>query len=624
VATGTSTRLGSDKEGASGPRWSRDGRQIAYFGREDSGAGVFVSRADGSGAVMLAPVGGTNHPLPSNGERLAWSPDGKQVAFISAVPGPETEHADGDPMVITRYLYKPTASEGLTRFNDNKRLHIFVVDIATRQVRQLTRGDYYEHSIEWSPEGGDILFVSNREADPDRVFNYDVFTANSASGEVRRLTDTKNAEYRPIWSPNGKTVAYLGTKRTLTSSETTMEDTHVWLMDGLGGSRRELVSIDNRQGQPQWSPDGGSVYFTVQERGNVRLYRMPAAGGQPAVVAPGANERGSVGSWSIGKGAQGDMLAYALTTPNTPSELFVKQGDAPAKAMTALNRELMTGKTVADTESLPFKSFDGLNVEAFLTKPAELKAGSKHPLIVMIHGGPHGQQGPAFNAKAQVYAAKGYGSLMVNYRGSTGYGQKFADAIFNDQNGGEAKDVLAGVDAALAKYPWLDANRLGVEGGSYGGQLADWLITQTTRFKAAIPAAGIANLVSFNYMSYYHDYLAVEFGVLPHQQWKLNDKAAPRRLSDFLWERSALRYVANVKTPVMFIHGENDNDVPIAEAEQYFIALKDAGVETIMIRYPREGHGVRETKHVVDVIDRSIAWYEKHFRAGTAPTQEAR
>jgi dipeptidyl aminopeptidase/acylaminoacyl peptidase len=603
VATGKAARLGSDKEAASGPRWSRDGQQIAYFGREDSGAGVVVSRPDGSGAVLLAPVEGTNHPLPSNGERLAWSPDGKQVAFISATAGPETENANGDPMVITRYLYKPTASEGNTRFNDNRRLHIFVVDIASRQVRQLTRGDYYEHSIEWSPEGGDILFVSNREADPDRVFNYDVFAASVGNGEVRRLTDTKNAEYRPIWSPNGKAVAYLGTRRTLTSSETTMEDTHVWLMDGLGGNRRELVSIDNRQGQPQWSPDGRSVYFTVQERGSVRLYRQPAAGGQPAVVAPAANERGSVGSWSIAKGAQGDVLAYALNTPATPSELFVKQGGAPAKALTSLNSELVTGKTVAETESLPFKSFDGMNVEAFLTKPTEVKAGSKHPLIVMIHGGPHGQQGPAFSAKAQVYAAQGYASLMVNYRGSTGYGQKFADAIFNDQDGGEGKDVLAGVDAALAKYPWLDANRLGIEGGSYGGQLTDWLITQTTRFKAAVPAAGIANLVSFNYMSYYHDYLAVEFGSYPHEG----------ALMDTLWARSALRYASRVKTPTMFIHGENDNDVPIAEAEQFYIGLRDVGTEAVMVRYPREGHGIRESKHVVDSIDRSIRWYEKHF-----------
>jgi len=622
AATGKAVRLGSDQEGASGPRWSRDGQQIAYFGREESGAGVVVSRADGSGAVLLAPVSGTNHPLPSNGERLAWSPDGRQVAFISATAGPETENANGDPMVITRYLYKPTASEGLTRFNDNRRLHIFVVDVASRQVRQLTRGDYYEHSIEWSPEGGEILFVSNREPDPDRVFNYDVFAANAATGDVRRLTSTPNAEYRPIWSPNGKMVAYLGTRRTLTSSETTMEDTHVWVMDGIGGSRRELVSIDNRQGQPQWSPAGDSVYFTVQERGNVRLYRMPIAGGSATVVAPAPGERGSVGSWSIAKGPNADVVAYALTTPDAPSELFLKQGDAAAKAVTSLNRDLVAGKSIADTESLPFKSFDGLGVEAFLTRPLDVKAGAKYPLIVMIHGGPHGQQGPAFNLKAQVYAAKGYASLMVNYRGSTGYGQKFADAIFNDQDGGEGRDVLAGVDAAIAKYPWLDANRLGIEGGSYGGQLTDWLITQTPRFKAAVPAAGIANLVSFNYMSYYHDYLAVEFGVLPHQQWKPNDKAAPRRLSDFLWERSALRYVDKVKTPVMFVHGENDNDVPIAEAEQYFIALKDAGVETIMVRYPREGHGFRETKHQVDVIDRSIAWYEKHFHGGGTPSQQ--
>jgi dipeptidyl aminopeptidase/acylaminoacyl peptidase len=624
VATGKAVRLGSDQEAASGPRWSRDGQQIAYFGREESGAGVVVSRADGSGAVLLAPVSGTNHPLPSSGERLAWSPDGKQIAFISATAGPETGNANGDPMVISRYLYKPTASEGLTRFNDNRRLHIFVVDIGSKRVRQLTNGDYYEHSIEWSPEGGEILFVSNREPDPDRFFNYDIFAANTGNSDVRRLTDTRNAEYRPVWSPNGKMVAYLGTRRTLTSSETTMEDTHVWVMDGIGGNRRELVSMDNRQGQPQWSPAGDSVYFTVQERGSVRLYRMPVSGGKPAVVAPGSDERGSVGSWSIAKGAGSDVIAYALNTPTTPSELFVKHGDAPAQAVTSLNRELVAGKTIADTESVPFKSFDGLSVEAFLTRPADVKAGAKYPLILMIHGGPHGQQGPAFNMKAQVYAAKGYATLMVNYRGSTGYGQKFADAIFNDQDGGEGKDVLAGVDAALAKYPWLDAARLGIEGGSYGGQLTDWLITQTPRFKAAIPAAGIANLVSFNYMSYYHDYLAVEFGVLPHEQWKPNDTTAPRRLSDFLWERSALRYVADVKTPVMFVHGENDNDVPIAEAEQYFIALKDAGVETIMVRYPREGHGVRETKHQVDVIDRSIAWYEKHFHSGSAPSQQER
>jgi len=246
-------------------------------------------------------------------------------------------------------------------------------------------------------------------------------------------------------------------------------------------------------------------------------------------------------------------------------------------------------------------------VQGFLTLPLGRTASSKHPLIVEIHGGPHGQQGPDFNGKAQVFAAHGYAVLMVNYRGSTGYGQKFADAIFKDQDGKEAEDVIAGVDAALKKWPWIDGTRMGIEGGSYGGQLTDWIITRTTRFKAAIPSAGISNLVSFNYMSYYHDYLAVEFGRYPTEG----------ALMDTLWARSALRYANKVKTPVLFVHGENDNDVPIAEDEQFYIALKDVGVPTNMLRYPREGHGLRETQHVADLLNRSIAWYDRWFTQKT-------
>ena len=204
VASGKSVRLGTDRDGASNPRWSPDGEQIAYLGRGESGSGIIIARPDGTLAVPLAPVGGTNHPLPSGGERMAWSPDARQIAFISATPGPETENANGDPMVITRYLYKPTASEGSTRFNDNKRLHIFIVDVASKQVRQLTTGDYYEHSIDWSPSGDELLFVSNREPDPDRFFNYDIFAVKVADGGIRPLTRTRSAEYRPSWSPDGR------------------------------------------------------------------------------------------------------------------------------------------------------------------------------------------------------------------------------------------------------------------------------------------------------------------------------------------------------------------------------------------------------------------------------------
>jgi dipeptidyl aminopeptidase/acylaminoacyl peptidase len=566
-----------------------------------------VQRLDDSPAMLLGRVLSTNHPLPSTGSLLTWSPGSSRVAIANGVPGPEGAEADGDPMVITRYLFKPGASEGLTRFNDNRRLQIQMIDLLSHDPRPLTNDTYHNHSLDWSPKGDEILFVSNREADPDRVFNYDVFAVSIARQTVRRITNTKSAEYHPAWSPDGSSIAMLATTRPLTSSETTMEDTRVWVMKADGSLRREIGAvIDNRQGPPRWSADGAWIYFTVQERGDVRLYRLPPAGGAPEVVAPPAAERGTVGSWSVAKDG---TVAFEMTTPGSPSELYIRESGAAPRKLSGLNGDLLASRRVASVEALPFKGADGTDIEAFLTLPPNRAAGTTHPLIVAIHGGPHGQQGPAFNLKAQVYASKGWATLMVNYRGSTGYGQRFADAIAKDQNGQEARDVLAGIDAALARHPWLDAGRIGVEGGSYGGQLANWLVTQTDRFKAAVSTAGIANLVSFNYTAFYHDYLAVEFGAYPHES----------NTMDTLWERSPLRYVAKVKTPVLILHGENDNDVPVSEAEQWYVALKDVGVETVMVRYPREGHGLREPRHIIDALDRSLAWYERHFQPPKPP-----
>jgi len=632
MTTGEAVQL----ESGSGARWSPDGQWIAYFGRTAEGTGLVVVTRRGETPRLIAPVGTTNHPLPSSGERVAWSPDGRYLAFVSATDGPESDDANGDPMVITRYLFKPTATEGLTRFNDNKRVHIFVADVATRQARQLTAGSYYEHSIDWSPKGDQILFVSNRETHPDKTFNYDLFTVAVQDGAVTRLTATKSAEYYPVWSPDGTRIAFAGTTRDLTSSETTMEDTHVWVVRADGSDRVEVgKGIDNRQGAPQWSADGRQLYFTVQERGNVKLVAMDSptgdrrsdstgrdsrAVGRASATGPGTSvtavvgERGGVGAFSVAKG----RVAYTFSGPGSPAELFVVDvagarapAPHPGTALTTLNQALLGARRLAEVEAFTFRN-EGLDLEAFLTKPAGAAGATPAsvPLVVMIHGGPHGQQGPAFNQKAQVYAGLGWATLMVNYRGSTGYGQAHADAIFRDQNGAEARDVVAGVDAALAKHPWLDGTRMGIEGGSYGGQLANWIVTRTPRFKAAIPSAGISNLVTQNYLAYYHDYLAVEYGGFPHQRAR-ND-AEERRIIDMLWERSAIRYADQVKTPVLFLHGENDNDVPIEEAEQFYIALHDVGIETMMVRYPREGHGLRETRHVVDALERSIAWYRKH------------
>jgi dipeptidyl aminopeptidase/acylaminoacyl peptidase len=379
-------------------------------------------------------------------------------------------------------------------------------------------------------------------------------------------------------------------------------------MDADGSNRREIGSaIDDRQGLPQWSPNGTSVYFTVDTGGNVHLVRLPVSGpgGAEDLVV---NEPGSTGAFSVGKDSR---LAYAFTSRRDMSELYLKSGAAAAQQLTDLNAETLRLKPIAEPEPFRFISNDNrFEVEAFLTKPSGLPEGlpdmalaPKHPMIVSLHGGPHAQSGPAFLPKNQIYAAHGWAVLQVNYRGSTGYGQKYADAVFGDQDGNEAQDVLYAVSAAVRRYRWIDRERMGIEGTSYGGQLSMWLITQTNEFKAAVPIRGIANLVSYNYMTYYNQYEEMEFGQFLHQG----------KFMDFAWERSALKHAANVRTPTLLMHGENDADVPIAESEQFFIALKDVGVDTILVRYPREGHGLDETQHLADSIDRSIAWYEKHF-----------
>jgi dipeptidyl aminopeptidase/acylaminoacyl peptidase len=599
LSTQKSVRVGGDKDGGGSGVWSPDGQWLAFSGHQGDKGGLFVVRPDGSEVTFLAETHGTNSPLPGMGNDISWSPDSKQIAFVSSKPDPRAAEASSDPMVITRYLYKPDAGEGMTRFNDNQRLHIFVVEAATKQVRQLTQGDFDEHSVDWSPDGKKILFGSNREPNQDEFFNYDLFTLSVADGSIQRLTATEYNEYDAIWSPDGKQIAYRGTRRGITDRETTMEDTHVWVMNADGGNRREIGTvIDNRQGAPHWSGDSSALYFTVQEHGNNVLMRLPVSVGTGQYVV---KERGGVFSFSVNKDGG---IFYTYSSPSDLPQLYQKTRSGVPKKLTDLNADVLAEKQMGEVESLTFISNDNkFEVEAFLTRPIGMTASSKHPLIVNIHGGPHGQNGPAFNFRNQVFAAHGYAVLNVNFRGSTGYGQKFADAVFGDQNGNEAQDVLYGVSAAVRRNLWIDRERMGIEGVSYGGQLTEWLITQTNAFKAAIPTAGIVNLVSYNYMTYYNQYEEMEFGQFLHQG----------TLMDEAWKRSALKYVSSAHTPTLIVHGENDNDVPIAEAEQFFIGLKDVGTEAVFVRYPREGHGLQEVKHQIDWTDRSIAWYEKHF-----------
>src|SRR5688572_4217800 len=344
LADGRNVRLGGD-HGASSPQWSPDGRLVAFKGTAEGRAGLVVSGPDGTGLRFLAEMVDTNSPLTFEGRTIAWAPDSRRLAFVSATPGPETVLASGDPVVITRYKYKPDAEEGLTRFNDNRRRHIFLVDAAGGAARALTAGDFEEHSIDFSPDGREIAFVSNREKDPDLFYNPDLFAVRVVDGGIRRLTATESAEFQPRWSPDGKAIAFLGTRRGLTDLETTMEDNHVWVMAADGTARRDVgAAVDNRQGPTAWAADGSALYTTVQERGHVRLYRLPLHGAPQAVIA----EDGRVGAYSVS--AEG-AIAFAFTGRTDAAQLHLRDANGTARRLTDLNASVLSDVEIAPVES---------------------------------------------------------------------------------------------------------------------------------------------------------------------------------------------------------------------------------------------------------------------------------
>ena len=353
LANGRSIRLLTEKDSGAGPRWSNNNEWIAFSGKTSDKEGLFVVRPDGTGLRFLSEIKATNSPLTYEGDAIDWSPDSEEIAFVSTTPGPESELATGDPVVITRYLYKPSYDEGSTRFNDNRRRHIFIVKVASGKVEQKTTGNFEEHSIDWSPDGKEIVFISNREPDPDLFYNPDLFALKVSDGSIRRLTATESAEFRPQWSPDGSTIAFMGTKRGLTDLETDMEDTHIWTMKADGSDKKEIgKNIDNRQHLPIWSPNGTIVYCMVSERGSEKLYGI-TADGEKAV--PATTGEGQVQHFSI---SQNSDIAYTYMSELDLAQLYLKDQSGSSRKLTDLNSEVVNGLKLAEIESFKFISND--------------------------------------------------------------------------------------------------------------------------------------------------------------------------------------------------------------------------------------------------------------------------
>jgi len=609
---------------ASNPRWSPDGKRIAFLSTHDNQNGIWVVSPDNRLPRFVASVQETNFFVTYAGETFAWSPDSRSIAYITATEdtaaNPDTADDKDDPRVIDRIQYKSRTS-----FSDHLRTHVWIVDVDDPQPRELTSDTYYDHALSFSPRGDEIAFLSNREPDSDAINNSDIFAVD-LHGQVRQITNTKGCEYEPTWSPDGKWIAYTATKRDVTTIDSVAEDTHVWVTDAGGNNVHELsLALDRRARAPRWSGDSKWIFFLANDRGHTRIHRVELArmgsggseliqsfpptgptlvknalGNSIALPLPTAFQ---IGSFSLSN-ADSALFAFTLSDPQRPTEVWIGRfglGES-MRRISGHNDGFVRPSGNSEPESLSFRSFDGTRVEGWLMKPIGWQLDRKYPMILSIHGGPHGMYGYAFNPTFQVYAARGYAVLYLNPRGSAGYGQKFSDGTLNEWGGGDYRDLMAGVDEALKRYPWIDADRLGVTGGSYGGFMTNWIITQTPRFKAAVSVASVSNLISFYSTSLYQDLIHAEFGGFPWDNY------------DLLWQWSPLRYVKQVQTPTLFIHGEQDNDVHITQAEEMYMGLKRRGIETVFLRYPREGHGLREPKHRVDALERTLAWFDRYLK----------
>ncbi|HSS22153.1 MAG TPA: S9 family peptidase [Pyrinomonadaceae bacterium] len=615
---------------ATNARWSPDGSKIAFLSKHNSQNGVWVVNLDKREPRFVAGVRTTNFFITYAGETLAWAPDSKRIAYVSAtgnlLDASETSARGDDPRVIDRIQYKSRTS-----FSDRLRTHLWITSIDTPEPRQLTDGEFYDHAITFSPNGDEVAFVSNHEPDPDANNNSDIFAVNM-NGDVRQITTTRGCEYEPAWSPDGKWIAYVATKRDITTIDSVAEDTHVWVTDAAGKSARELTSeLDRRARSPHWSPSNNAVYFLAGDHGSTYLHavgfshlpRIPWRVILPGSIQPTASYARrpfQISSFSIGakmetveRGSDysydGATIAFALSDAVHPAEVWsgksieaVRTVGVQIRRLSAHNDAVAWANSVVVPEEINFKSFDGTPIQGWLMKPVGWREDRKYPLILSIHGGPHGMSGWAFNPTFQIYAASGYAVLYINPRGSSGYGQKFSDGTLNEWGGGDYKDLMLGVDEALRRNPWIDKDRMGVTGGSYGGFMTNWIITQTPRFKCAVAVASLSNLVSFYSTSLYQDLIHAEFGGFPWDNY------------DLLWQWSPLKYVKQVQTPTLFIHGEQDNDVHITQAEEMYTALKRRGVEAVMVRYPREGHGLREPKHRVDALERTVGWFDRFLK----------
>ncbi|MBO0859606.1 MAG: S9 family peptidase [Chloracidobacterium sp.] len=597
---GPTVKLTTGDKGEISPQWSPDGANIAFLADRDKGIQVWVIPVSGGEADKL-----TNEE--NDIQSFQWSPDGSNIAFVTCdTPRDKAE----------REKRKKDKFDAIVVDSDYTYSHLWTINVERRVKKRLTEGAFSVSDPQWSPDGASIAFVMSKSGIQESSFvdisdarNTDIYIVSANGRSLRPLTTNPGRDANPRWSPDGKLIAYTSSP----DLKSWAEKIDLMVISPHGGAPRNLTndfyeSADTGASSMGWTPDGDTLYFSSGVGLYTHIFSVPAGGGEVSQVTRESRNYSSfdisghpAGNSGGAQDAQDWKIAYTVNDSLTADDIWVaplKNVDQ-AKKITWINPQIRDF-ALAKTRVIKWKGPDNLEIEGLLVTPLGYEEGKRYPLILQIHGGPYGRFTDTFNTRSQLWAANGYAVLMPNPRGSTGYGNRFATANIGDWGGKDFKDIMAGVDAVIARAI-ADPDELVVMGGSYGGFMTFWTITQTDRFKAAIGHAGISDWRSFHGQSDVPGLM--EFG-LGGQPWASAETYRK-------W--SPITHVDRVKTPLMITHGERDLRVPIAQADQFYRALKKRGVETIFLRYPREGHSIQEPNHQIDLFQRQLEWFDSHL-----------
>jgi len=608
AAGGDALPLTAEGVSSSHPRWSPDGKWLAFLSARDAGeTQVWLLNRLGGEAQQLTRT-------PQDVEDFAWSPDSTRLVLVlrdASAEELEAFHAKDKgndsgsdkkskapkPWVIDRLQFK----RDVVGYLDHRRSHLHVLDIASKKMTQITSGDFDDSDPAWSPDGKLVAFVSNRSTpDPDRSYNTDIWTVDAANGDKgahpTQVTSNPGEDRDPAWSPDGEWIAY----STQLDPKLFQYATHdIAVVPSNGGQAAVLTrALDRNSSEPQFSPDGKSVYFIADDNGTQNLCLLDVASKQ--ITRPIS---GSLMLYSFTLSKAGGVAAD-VTTLDRPDEVYTLVG-GKLDRVTHANDELMSRLKLSQGEYVEFKSKDGTTVHGYMYKPLDYIPGKKYPAILRPHGGPVWAYYAEFSHLAQLFAANGYVVLFPNPRGSSGYGEDYCKAIWADWGDKDFQDDMAMVDYAVAQGV-ADPDKLGVGGWSYGGISTDFIIAQTQRFKAAISGAGASEFTSL----YGHDQYQLDYYTELGYPWENNA----------VWNKLSFFYkVKNITTPTLFMGGSVDWNVPILGGEQMYQALRALGRETELVVYPGEFHEFKAPSHLADRLKRYLAWYAHYVKGEPAP-----